>query len=136
MKIRYVEGMKYWLPEDVMPVKTPITGVRIEDKFFNLAPDGTLRLFGGFAWNGASGPTFDTKSSIGPSAVHDAFCWCMRDGRLDYDKWQDRVNEFFRQQCIEDGMWEWRAGVWHAGVEIGDAGNPDQGPDRRVLEAP
>lgn len=136
MKIRYVEGMKYWLPEDVPPFKTPILGVSIVDRFFRLDPDGTLYIFAGFAWNGASGPTFDTPSSMGPSATHDIFCICMRDGRLDYSRWQDTVNEFFRQQCLEDGMWEWRAGLWYRGVEFGDAGNPKQGPDRQVLEAP
>lgn len=136
MKIHYIEGMKYWVAFDVPPIKTPIIGVRIVDRFFILEEDGTLWIFAGFAWNGASGPTFDTKSSIGPSTVHDIFCICMRDGRLDYDKWQDTVNDFFRQQCIEDGMWGWRASLWHSGVEFGDAGNPDQGPDRRVLEAP
>jgi hypothetical protein len=128
--------MKYWMPYDTLPVQTPIRGVKIVDRFFRLDEDGMLWIFAGFAWNGASGPTFDTASSMGPSAVHDIFCICMRDGRLDYAVWQDIVNDFFRQQCLEDGMCVARANFWHWGVEVGDAGNPSQGPDRKILEAP
>lgn len=135
MKIKYSEGYKYQL-EELYACETPITGSLIEDDLFTLYESGLLVIRKGFAWDGASGPTFDTKSSMRASLVHDVFCVCMRDGRLSYEKWQDTVNEFFRQQCIEDGMWHWRAGLWHAAVELADAGNPDQGRDRVVLTAP
>lgn len=135
MKIKYSEGYKYQL-EELYACETPITGSLIEDDLFTLYESGLLVIRKGFAWDGASGPTFDTKSSMRASLVHDVFCVCMRDGRLSYEKWQDTVNEFFRQQCIEDGMWQWRAGLWHAAVELADAGNPNQGRDRVVLTAP
>lgn len=133
--IRYSEGYKYQL-EALYACETPVTGTLIEDDLFTLYESGLLVIRRGFAWDGASGPTFDSKSSMRASLVHDVFCVCMRDGRLSYEKWQDTVNEFFRQQCIEDGMWKWRAGLWHAAVELADAGNPDQGRDRVVLTAP
>ncbi len=133
--IRYSEGYKYQL-EALYACETPVTGTLIEDDLFTLYESGLLVIRKGFAWDGASGPTFDSKSSMRASLVHDVFCVCMRDGRLSYEKWQDTVNEFFRQQCIEDGMWHWRAGLWHAAVELADAGNPDQGRDRVVLTAP
>jgi hypothetical protein len=134
VKIRYVEGFKYQLAEDVT-IQTPIKGVRIDDPYFTLAIDGTLTVRRGYAWDGASGPTYDSKSSMRASLVHDVFCQAMRDGRLSFIH-QDAVNLLFRQHCIEDGMWSLRAAAWHAAVEFADAGNPDQGPDRRVLEAP
>lgn len=133
--IRYSEGYKYQL-EALYACETPVTGTLIEDDLFTIYESGLLVIRKGFAWDGASGPTFDSKSSMRASLVHDVFCICMRDGRLSYEKWQDTVNEFFRQQCIEDGMWHWRAGLWHAAVELADAGNPDQGRDRVVLTAP
>ena len=133
-RIRYLQGVKFVLSDDYM-VQTPITGADIIDPWFRLFPDGWLHVLAGFAWDGPSGPTFDTKDSLRASLVHDVFCVCMRDGRLDFER-QDAVNEFFRQMCIEDGMPEWRARVWFWGVEIGDAGNPDQGPDRIVQTAP
>lgn len=135
MKIRYSEGYKYQL-EELYACQTPIVGELIEDDLFTLYPSGLLTIRKGFAWDGASGPTFDTKNSMRASLVHDVFCVCMRDGRLSYEKWQDTVNELFRQQCIEDGMWAWRANLWHAAVEFADAGNPKQGPDRQILTAP
>lgn len=135
MKIRYSEGYKYQL-EELYACVTPVVGEMIEDTFFTLYPSGLLTIRKGFAWDGASGPTFDTKNSMRASLVHDVFCVCMRDGRLSYEKWQDTVNELFRQQCIEDGMWAWRANLWHAAVEFADAGNPKQGADRPILTAP
>ena len=135
MKIQYVEGFKYQLARD-FAIQTPIIGEVVEDDFFHLSEDGLLQVKKGYAWDGASGPTFDTKSSMKASMVHDVFCVAMRDHRLSYDKWQDKVNAFFRQMCIDAGMWEWRAKLWHAAVEFADAGNPRQGPDREVLTAP
>ncbi len=127
--------MKYCLSED-FTCKTPVTGTYIHDRWFNLYSDGTLTIYAGFCWDGPSGPTFDTKDSLKASMVHDVFCICMRDGRLKYDGWQDTVNLFFKSMCLKDGMPEWRASLWHAGVEFGDAGNPKQGPDRKVHTAP
>jgi hypothetical protein len=133
--IYFVEGFKYQLAQSYS-VDTPIKGVRIEDDYFDLEESGRLTIHKGYAWDGASGPTFDTKSSMRPSLVHDVFCQAMRDGRLDFDKWQDQVNELFKQMCIEDGMWRVRANLWHSAVEFADAGNPNQGPERKVLTAP
>ena len=132
--IRYLQGMKFVLADDYL-LQTPITGADIIDPWFRLFPDGRLHILAGFAWDGPSGPTVDTKDSLRASLVHDVFCILMRDRRLAFD-WQDTVNEHFRQLCIEDGMPGWRARLWHLGVEIGDAGNPDQGPDRIVRSAP
>ena len=133
--IKYREGYKYQLAES-LEIQTPVTGEKAVDDFFELRPDGMLLVRAGYAWDGASGPTFDTPASMAPSLVHDVFCQLMRDGRVGFEKWQDTVNEFFREMCIAAGMWEWRASLWHRGVEFGDAGNPDQGPGRKILEAP
>lgn len=128
---------KYVLAEPTSAM-TPVTGYDIRELFFHLHPDGLLELFPGLGWNGASGPTIDTPDCIRASAYHDVFCWLMRERLVDYAIWQDTINEFFELQCRGSGMPAWRATYWHWGVEIGDAGNPDQGPDpsRKVLEAP
>lgn len=133
--IKYIAGFKYQLAE-TYTLHTPIVGEVINDDYFTLEEDGILTVKKGYAWDGASGPTFDSKSSMRPSLIHDVFCQAMRDGRLDYERWQDTVNEFFKQMCIEDGMWRVRANLWHSAVEFADAGNPNQGPDRAIEEAP
>lgn len=133
--IHYIAGTKYQLAEDY-EVQTPVVGEAIDDPLFTLYRDGFLRVRKGFAWDGASGPTFDTKASMSASLVHDVFCILMRDGRISYDRWQDAINLFFEEMCVKAGMWRWRARLWHAGVEFGDAGNPDAGPDRIIQTAP
>lgn len=133
--IRYKKGYKYQLLDD-HEIQTPVVGVNVTDRWYSLRADGLLTLRAGFAWDGASGPTFDSDSSMTPSAEHDAFCQMMRDGRVSYSAWQDAINEFFQTRCIECGMYPPRAALWFLGVEFGDAGNPKQGPDGKVFTAP
>ena len=132
-RIHYIKGMKYVLSEDYA-VQTPVLGFSIFDPWFILFPDGRLFMRAGLAWNG---PDFipDLKGTMRGSLIHDVFCILMRDGRLPFAL-QGKVNEFFRDVCIEDETYGWFAEICRIGTEIGDAGNPDQGPDRLVLEAP
>lgn len=134
--------MKYYKAKYVLAeaesALTPVTGYHIKDEWFELHPNGRLDLFRGLLWNGPSGPTIDTDDSIRASAYHDVFCWLMRDGRISYELWQDAINEFFELQCRSAGMPAIRAKYWHWGVEIGDAGNPEQGPEEyhKIYVAP
>lgn len=135
MTIKYRAGYKYVLAASYSCM-TPIKPEKaIKHEYFTLSKNGKLWIKQGFAWDGASGPTFDTKSSMRPSLVHDAFCQMMRDRTLEFS-WQKRVNLLFKEMCIEDGMWAWRAALWCSAVELADAGNPNQGPDGEILEAP
>jgi hypothetical protein len=135
MKIKYTSGYKYQLYEDASML-TPIKGAEIYDKFFTLYKNGFLQIKEGFAWDGASGPTFDTKNSMSPSLVHDVFCYSARTGRLDFEKYRHEYNDLFKQMCIDNGMSGFRSNIWHAAVEFANAGDPEQGPDRVVQEAP
>ena len=133
--ITYSKGYKYQL-EEPYAVQTPVIGYNIQTRYFTLYPNGYMVVGVGYAWDGASGPTLDSKSSMTPSLVHDVFCQMMRDKLISYDLWQDTINAFFKKQCIDCGMNPLRAAIWHAGVEFGDAGNPKQGPDRPKYTAP
>jgi hypothetical protein len=134
--IRYRAGYKYQLAEDYT-VRTPVCpDDDIIHEWFVLTRIGVLLIKSGYAWDGASGPTFDTKSSMRPSLVHDVFCQMMRSRLIDYNKWQDTVNEFFKHQCVDDGMSAIRASLWHAAVEFANAGHPDQGESNPIQEAP
>lgn len=135
MKIKYRKGYKYQLAEDVS-LSTSVVGKRVETQFFCLEDTGRLTIRSGYAWDGASGPTWDTDSSMSGSLVHDVFCQMMRAKQIDYLYWHKTVNELFKEICMEDGMWEIRASVWYAAVEFADAGDPAQGPDYPVYTAP
>ncbi len=132
----YKCGYKYQLAEDYV-VRTPLRPPgNIVAKWFILTMAGVLWIRAGYAWDGASGPTFDTNSSMRPSLIHDVFCQMMRERLLDYVMFSKEVHALFYQHCIEDGMWPVRAKIWHAGVVIGRGGNPDQEDDNPVVWSP
>lgn len=135
MMLQYKEGYKYQLVADMLIV-TPVRGVRVEDPFFSLEPDGLLLVRAGYAWDGASGPTFDTPSSMAPSMVHDVFCQMMQDRRLDWGTWQGEVNRFFRKMCLVAGMDPVRATLWYWAVSLARAGDPEKSSGEPVRVAP
>ena len=123
--IHYKEGYKYQLtrPYSVETGICPPT--TIDYPYWTLHDNGLLEVSAGFAWDGASGPTWDTKSSMRPSLVHDCFCQMAKDRRIDYKTFAPLYNQLFRDMCVEDGMWPIRADIWRAGVIVGRGGDPD-----------
>ena len=85
------------------------------DGFIFLNKAGLLTIYKGYCWDGASGPTIDTKSTMRASLVHDALYQLMRAGKLkiDYRDWADR---WLRDLGIKDGMFRWRAWAWYYAV--------------------
>ena len=123
--IYYKEGYKYQLTRAYAVQTGIIPPVRIDYPFFTLHTSGLLEVLPGYAWDGASGPTFDSKSSMRPSLVHDCFCQMAKDRHLDYPAYAPQYNTLFRRMCEEDGMWSWRAAIWRMGVIVGRGGDPD-----------
>ena len=117
--IKYRGGYKYQLCEDYR-VQTPIIPEKdIVTPYVNLTHTGLLSIREGYAWDGASGPTFDTANSMRGSLVHDAFYALMRDGCIEHKQWRDSIDRLLQAICIEDGMWRVRAWMWYMGVKIG-----------------
>lgn len=117
--IRYREGSyKYQLRAPYVH-KTGITpDQRIETEWLTLDVDGTLTIRAGYAWDGASGPTYDSKSSMRASLVHDAIFQLCRLRLLDADKWRKTADEMFHAICVQDGMLAPRAWLWYHAVRI------------------
>lgn len=132
--LKYGAGYKYQVYEDCW-LKTNIVGYRVSHKFFELYEDGMLLVRAGYAWDGASGPTIDTKSSMRSSLGHDVFYQMLREGLLPHDPCFHLANEFLRDQSIEDGMWHWRADMWFDAVEDFGNANAAVQPDK-VFVAP
>lgn len=132
--IAYEEGYKYQLYADCL-LMTPIRGFHCQVPFAELHPDGSLILRKGFAWDGASGPTFDSKSSFRGSAGHDVLFDMLRRNLLPHDPCFHLANVFLREQCIRDGMWKWRANMWFRAVEKFGNAHAAVKPDK-VLIAP
>lgn len=112
--IKYKEGYKYQLVEEYIQ-ETDITGFHIESDYVRLFTDGALVISKGYAWDGASGPTYDSKSSMRASLVHDAlYQLCGLNSNL--LKFRDYADTLLYNICVEDGMWRFRAWIWKKGV--------------------
>jgi hypothetical protein len=114
-KIKYCEGYKYQVAEDYS-IQTPIRPASpVNHDFISLDANGMLLIKEGYAWDGPSGPTIDTKSSMRGSLVHDALYQLMREELISEHN-REVADEMLYEICIEDGMWQWRAWLWRREV--------------------
>ena len=109
--ITYMGGYKYQLKEDYSVEVNIRPSEDILSAFIMLTTEGILTVKKGYAWDGASGPTIDTKNSMRGSLVHDALYQLMREGLLSID-FRYQADRELKIKCIEDGMWKWRANAW------------------------
>lgn len=110
-KVYYREGYKYVLA-DAFICNIPIYPEEdIVTDFIKLTKNGKLIIEKYYAWDGASGPTFDTPSSIKGSLVHDVLYQLMRLELLDI-KWRKTADDLLEEICKHCGMSSWRAYLW------------------------
>lgn len=106
---RKLNKYKYQLMENYF-FKTTITlndDVSVMD-FVTLRHNGNLEIYKGYAWDGPSGPTIDTKNFMRGSLVHDALYQLIREEKIprSYKAYSDTL---IRALCVEDGMSAFRA---------------------------
>lgn len=83
--------------------------------------NGTVNVYSRHWWDGASGPTFDSDSSMEASLWHDIFYFLIEHhfiGKRDpkkFRKWADKV---FYNDLKRGGMWFPRARVWFRAVRL------------------
>ncbi len=85
-----------------------------------ISSDGTLFIRKGYAWDGPSGPTIDTKNFMRGSLVHDALYQLIREKILP-ESYRKKADQLLRDICIADGMSKFRANYVYRGVRIGGA---------------
>ena len=88
----------------------------VDFEFFTIK-DGSITVKKGYAWDGASGPTIDTKNSMRGSLIHDSLYQGIRLGLISRDKQKIADKEFFKI-IIEDGMCPFRASCWYLMLRI------------------
>jgi len=64
-----------------------------------------LEIKKGYSWDGASGPTWDTKDTITPSLVHDVLYQSIRIGHLPKSKRFDADLEFYQLMRSRTHTW-------------------------------
>jgi hypothetical protein len=136
---RNLSGYKYALMEKYTyetgfslpkPVAEP-------DGWVSMSAAGRLALKRGYAWDGPSGPTLDTKDLMRGSLVHDALYQLLRLKLLDRGL-RKRADELLWMLCLEDGMPKVRANyVFHAVRAFGaSAARPPRKPKKIRITAP
>jgi hypothetical protein len=111
-RIAYKKGYKYWLvrPYSLHVPIFPEHTVVSSGGFVTLGKNGVLAIRVGYAWDGPSGPTFDTKTFMRGSLVHDSLYQIMREGLLD-NSYRDTADRMLGRICRSDGMCGVR--VWY-----------------------
>ncbi len=112
IKYRKLGSYKYQLMEEygfetewVLP-----RAVETGGKWVIMSKTGRLTVKKGYAWDGPSGPTIDTKNFMRGSLVHDALYQLMGHGFLS-ESWRKKADELLRNICREDGM-TWIRAQW------------------------
>lgn len=132
--IYYKAGYKYQITRD-MHYQTTILGYDIDIEYIRLTPDGLLTLKKGYAWNGASGPTWDTKNSQRGSGEHDAGYQLIRLGYLPRET-KEYFDQLLYDLCVQDGMFKFRAAYWKWAVIHFGIGSTRPSAEPQELVAP
>ena len=132
--IEYRAGFKYQLAETYV-IDTPILGYIIDTKYIALSERGILCIYEGYAWDGPSGPTIDTKNFMRGSLVHDALYQLIREGHLPSDE-RYTADKLLQMICKQDGMCKARAWWVFQGVDKFAASAAATRNKKKIITAP
>lgn len=116
--MKYKSGYKYQLAEDCNVRVNIFPMLPVSDKYISIDASGNMTIRAGYAWDGPSGPTIDTKTFMRGSLIHDALYQLMREDLLS-QKWRLEADEELRRICRLDGMNKLRAWWVFKGVRFG-----------------
>jgi hypothetical protein len=122
----YKGGYKYQLTKKyTCELQAPFTNLA-ESDWINIHPNtmlllatgssgrATLTIKKGYAWDGPSGPTYDTDSFMEGSLVHDALYQLMRNNKIP-PTGRKHADRLLYKLCRKDGMSWFRAKyIYHA----------------------
>ena len=115
----YKKGYKYQLVDDYRIRIEIFPEFDINTRYIQLSNTGILTLKAGYAWDGPSGPTFDTKNFMRGSLVHDALYQLLRGGELS-SLHRNYIDCLLREICLQDDMSRIRA--WYVYKAVVKAG--------------
>lgn len=117
-KIHY-ENLARWKYRLTKPLalQSSVKGFACKTAYIQLWDDGRLILAANYAWDGASGPTIDTASSMRGSAGHDALYQLLELNSIP-ESCRVLADLDLRRWCVEDGMLPLRAEYWYRAVRL------------------
>ncbi len=142
MKIEYRSGYKYQLSSDYihfMSFEFPPLPTQVKTKYLCIASvDGctALTIRSGYAWDGPSGPTIDTKNFMRGSLVHDALYQLIRLEYLDKNRYREPADRELYRICRQDGMCWLRANWVYYALRVGGNSAARKKNENRNVIAP
>lgn len=134
--IEYKSGYKYQLDRDyVVQIPIPYSAFDIDTVYISLSGTGVLSIRRGYAWDGPSGPTIDTRNAMRGSLVHDALYQLIRLGFLP-SSYKDMVDDIFYNMLKEDGMSPIRAWAWRKALKLCGGKNTLPSREKIIMRAP
>ena len=109
--IYFKKGYKYQVTRPFYHKLSINPFVEYLGRYYSLSMEGVLTVHIGYAWDGSSGPTLDTKNQFRASAVHDALCQLIEEGIIK-ESFRDSAHKIFYDILIEDKMNKIRAKLW------------------------
>lgn len=115
---------KYILEEDYrinLPKKLRMEAVSVDYISIYYRPDNKahiLCIYKDYAWDGPSGPTYDTDGTIKASAAHDAFYQLMRLGHVSIKK-RKAVDKLYLKMMKGFGVTFPKRWAHYIGVRLG-----------------
>ncbi len=110
LKYRSLKHWKYELLEEINCDIDIFFNAQINTKYAGLfSPSvpyssvGILIVKSHYAWDGPSGPTFDTPTNMRASLFHDALCQLIGEGWLD-KKYRKYTDQLLRTHMLEDQL--------------------------------
>lgn len=99
---RNLKGYKYDVKFSISYTLPELSHIVFENDYLELR-DGVLDIKEGYAWDGASGPTWDDMSNYRSSLVHDALYQVMREVDILHPELVRKyADELLRDMSIED----------------------------------
>lgn len=134
--IEYREGYRYQLAADyIIALPIPYSDHDVDTPFVSVSGTGVMCIRKGYAWDGPSGPTIDTKNALRASLVHDAMYQLIRLGYYPH-RYKQLADDVFYRILIEDGMSTIRAKLWRTALDWFGGKNARPSREKPVLLAP
>ncbi len=133
---RKLKGYKYDVKFSITYLLPELKHIIFENDYLRLK-DGVLDIEKGYAWDGASGPTWDDKTNYRSSLVHDALYQILREADILHPKIiRLYADKLLRDMSIEDGGNKFRYKIWFNMVQLfaKRSSTPRQKPRGQIVE--
>jgi len=132
-RIAYRRGYKYVLAGEYSTLLHFSLPAAVVHRWFTISACGVIWIADGYAWDGPSGPTFDTPDSMRGSLIHDVLYQAMSEGLLS-TAYRPHADLELELVCLEDDMPAVRARAWRTAVQA--FGERPAVTPRQILYAP